>query len=68
MQSAAAALALADAVLAHAGPSPAPAAFSLARPPGHHVLASRPMGFGCINIISCVAKHALQQPGVHKVS
>ena len=30
--------------------------FALIRPPGHHVLPARPMGFGLINTISILAK------------
>lgn len=43
--------------------TPSPAAldlatpgFALIRPPGHHVLPARPMGFGLINTISILAK------------
>jgi histone deacetylase 6 len=41
--------------------------FCLVRPPGHHVKASRPMGFGLINFIAVSAQYALQQPHINKV-
>lgn len=42
--------------------------FCLVRPPGHHVKASRPMGFGLVNFIAVAARYALQQPGINKVA
>jgi acetoin utilization deacetylase AcuC-like enzyme len=41
--------------------------FCLVRPPGHHVLRSRPMGFGLVNLVSMAAAAALQHPGIDKV-
>lgn len=41
--------------------------FCLVRPPGHHVKASRPMGFGLINFMAVAARYALQQPAINKV-
>lgn len=41
--------------------------FCMVRPPGHHVKASRPMGFGLINFIAVAARYALQQPHINKV-
>jgi hypothetical protein len=41
--------------------------FCMVRPPGHHVKASRPMGFGLINFIAVAAQYALQQPHINKV-
>jgi hypothetical protein len=63
-QAAAVALELLAAVLAQPGGT---CAFFLGRPPGHHVLAQRPMGFGSLNIISVAAAQALQHPGISKV-
>jgi hypothetical protein len=34
------------------------------RPPGHHVLPSRPMGFGLANFMAVAARHAQQQQAV----
>ncbi|GAX76352.1 hypothetical protein CEUSTIGMA_g3798.t1 [Chlamydomonas eustigma] len=44
----------------HAGHYPNyehPAGFAIIRPPGHHVLPNRPMGFGLINTISILARY-----------
>lgn len=41
--------------------------FALVRPPGHHVKATRPMGFGLLNFIAVAARYALQQPHINKV-
>lgn len=41
--------------------------FALLRPPGHHALANRSMGFCLFGNISIAAKAALKQPGVEKI-
>jgi hypothetical protein len=41
--------------------------FCVVRPPGHHVKASRPMGFGLLNFIAVAAAHARRCPGINKV-
>lgn len=40
-------------------------AYCLCRPPGHHVLPTRPMGFGMVNFISVAAEHLLSQYAGH---
>ena len=37
--------------------------FCLVRPPGHHVLPTRPMGFGLVNLVSMAVQHALTKQG-----
>lgn len=65
MQTASAVLAVLDAVISGSAASPAgtpgPAGFCLIRPPGHHVLATRPMGFGLVNFIAVAARYAQMQ-------
>ena len=39
-------------------------AFALVRPPGHHALANRSMGFCLFNNIAVAARYALQQHGL----
>lgn len=73
LQTAAAVLDVLDAVLAAPAqqqeqqPPCSTMGFCLVRPPGHHVKASRPMGFGLINFIAVAARYALQQPAINKV-
>ncbi|NJL37522.1 MAG: histone deacetylase [Leptolyngbyaceae cyanobacterium SM1_4_3] len=43
-------------------------AFVLARPPGHHALPQRGMGFCIFANAAIAAHHALQQPGVNRVA
>ena len=42
--------------------------FALLRPPGHHALANRSMGFCLFGNIAIAAKVALTQPGIYKVA
>ena len=42
--------------------------FALVRPPGHHALSNRSMGFCLLGNISIAAKSALQQPGTEKIA
>ncbi len=42
--------------------------FALLRPPGHHALANRSMGFCIFGNIAIAAKVALTQPGIRKVA
>lgn len=43
-------------------------AFVLARPPGHHAVRDRGMGFCLLSNAAIAAYYALQQPGVHRVA
>jgi acetoin utilization deacetylase AcuC-like enzyme len=43
-------------------------AFVLARPPGHHALPTRPMGFCIFSNAAIAAHYALHQPGVNQVA
>ncbi|NJO43491.1 MAG: histone deacetylase [Cyanobacteria bacterium RU_5_0] len=52
-----------DRVLATGNP-----AFVLARPPGHHALPDRGMGFCIFANAAIAAHHALQQPGIRRVA
>ena len=42
-------------------------AFVVARPPGHHALATEAMGFCFFNTIACVAESLLERPGIERV-
>lgn len=42
--------------------------FALLRPPGHHALSNRSMGFCLFGNIAVAAKNALTQPGINKVA
>ncbi|HET9718883.1 MAG TPA: histone deacetylase [Solirubrobacteraceae bacterium] len=46
---------------------PGTVAFSLHRPPGHHALPRRPMGFCLFNNIAVAARHALTAGGARRV-
>ncbi|KAG2443162.1 hypothetical protein HYH02_009572 [Chlamydomonas schloesseri] len=41
--------------------------FALVRPPGHHVLPTRPMGFGVLNTAAVAVRYARQRHGVQRV-
>ncbi|MBD2039269.1 histone deacetylase [Microcoleus sp. FACHB-672] len=43
-------------------------AFVLARPPGHHALSSRGMGFCLFSNAAIAAHYALEQPGIERVA
>ena len=60
------ALAAVDAVLAP-GPDRPGTAFVLARPPGHHAMAERAMGFCFYNSIAVAARYAQRRYGVRRV-
>ena len=45
----------------------APSGFSAHRPPGHHALASRAMGFCLFNNVAVAAQHALDARGLERV-
>ena len=42
-------------------------AFCAIRPPGHHALPNKTMGFCFVNNIALAAEHALTKPGINKV-
>jgi acetoin utilization deacetylase AcuC-like enzyme len=46
---------------------PGQVGFSAHRPPGHHAVAGRPMGFCLFNNIAVAARHALAELGVERV-
>ncbi|HEX3805030.1 MAG TPA: histone deacetylase [Solirubrobacteraceae bacterium] len=46
---------------------PGQVGFSVHRPPGHHALPSRAMGFCLFNNIAVAARHALAAPGIERV-
>ena len=41
--------------------------FAMVRPPGHHVLAARPMGFGLLSTIAIAAKYLQRVHGIHQI-
>ncbi len=45
----------------------APTGFSMHRPPGHHALADRAMGFCLLNHVAVAAQHALDALGLERV-
>jgi acetoin utilization deacetylase AcuC-like enzyme len=64
LHSAGGAVAMVDALL---GADPPRAAASLHRPPGHHALPSRAMGFCLFNNAAVAARHALDRGAVERV-
>ncbi len=46
---------------------PADNALAIARPPGHHATAQRPMGFCLLNNIAIATRHAQAQHGIQRV-
>jgi acetoin utilization deacetylase AcuC-like enzyme len=63
LRSAGGAVALVDAVVAEG----APAAFAAGRPPGHHALEARAMGFCLFNNVAVAALHALARHSLERV-
>jgi acetoin utilization deacetylase AcuC-like enzyme len=63
LRSAGGAVAVVDALLEER----APAAFAAGRPPGHHALAARAMGFCLFNNVALAALHALTAHGLERV-
>jgi acetoin utilization deacetylase AcuC-like enzyme len=63
LHSAGGAVAVVDALLEDG----APAAFAAGRPPGHHALAARAMGFCLFNNVAVAALHALAEHGLERV-
>jgi acetoin utilization deacetylase AcuC-like enzyme len=63
LRSAGGAVAVVDALLEEQ----APAAFAAGRPPGHHALAARAMGFCLFNNVAVAALHALTVRGLERV-
>jgi acetoin utilization deacetylase AcuC-like enzyme len=59
-----AALDLADALLE--APAPVPG-LALIRPPGHHVMPTRPMGFGLINTVAILARYIQERHGLRRI-
>ncbi|KXZ46700.1 hypothetical protein GPECTOR_41g664 [Gonium pectorale] len=43
------------------------AGFALVRPPGHHVLPGRPMGFGVFNAVAIAARYARERHGMERI-
>jgi acetoin utilization deacetylase AcuC-like enzyme len=60
------ALAVLDAVISRE-PSRPTSAFVLARPPGHHAMAERAMGFCLYNSVAVAARYAQRRHGVRRV-
>jgi acetoin utilization deacetylase AcuC-like enzyme len=63
LRSAGGAVAVVDAVVAEG----APAAFAAGRPPGHHALEARAMGFCLFNNVAVAALHALARHSLERV-
>ena len=63
LRSAGGAVAVVDALLTER----APAGFAAGRPPGHHALAGRAMGFCLFNNVALAALHALSAHGLQRV-
>ncbi len=62
------AIAAVDAVCSTSPSAATKRAFAIVRPPGHHALADRGMGFCLLNNIAIAARHAQAQHGIKRVA
>lgn len=67
LKSAGAALALVDEVVRQSQARTSAAGFALIRPPGHHAVPARPMGFCIFSTVAVAARHAQRAHGLPRV-